>query len=181
MKKLFFLILICNLWLQILPGINNISHAQVNPWPWSKPLRFPWESIQGTWSESSSRFTFSFQVITNSWGEHTIKIKQYDAKTGEKIAEGKGFENTNGVVVAGMTGGQIQREYLLTVRTFQNLFCGGKRKITGVTIETYDNQLVYHFEIHKITEIPLTQPNIQEYIRPLPDSIDESFSCDIRN
>jgi hypothetical protein len=176
MRKLLALTLLFNLMLSLLPLTSSISHAQVNPWPWAKPLPFPWDNIQGTWTESSSLFTFSFQVVENSWGDKHIKIRQVDANTGMIIAQGIGYENSDGIVVAGMTGGQ-QKQYLLTIRLIQNIFCWDQRKVTGVTIESYDHQLIHHFEIYKITEIPLTPDNVQVYKQPHIDSVEISPMC----
>lgn len=176
MRKLLALTLFFNLMLSLLPLTSSISHAQVNPWPWAKPLPFPWDNIQGTWTESSSLFTFSFQVVENSWGDRHIKIRQVDAETGSILAQGVGYENSDGIVVAGMTGGQ-QKQYLLTIRLIQNVFCWDQRKVTGVTIESYDHQLIHHFEIYKITEIPLTLINRLEYKHPTSVSFGENPTC----
>jgi hypothetical protein len=176
MRKLLVISLFFNLMMTLLPFAQNLAHAQVNPWPWAKPLPFPWESIQGTWTEPTSTYTFSFHVIENSWGQKHIKIKQAETKSGQRIAEGVGYEYADGIVVAGMTGGQ-QRQFLLTIRRFQNTFCWDQRKVTGITIESTDHELITHFEIYKITEIPLTPGKVRDYKQPQPDSLDVSPFC----
>jgi hypothetical protein len=155
---------------------SSVAQAQVNPWPWAKPLPFPWDNIEGIWTERTSNFTFSIKVVENSWGDRHIKIKQLDANTGQVIAQGVGYEMDDDVVVAGMTGGQ-QTQYLLTIRLLENVFCWNSRKVTGVTIESYDHQLIDHFEIYKITEIPLTPVKQQEYKQTHPDSFKVAPLC----
>lgn len=176
MRKLLAFTFLFNLMLSIVPLASSVSHAQVNPWPWAKPLPFPWDNIQGIWTEKTSLYTFSFQVIENSWGDKHIKIRQVDTSTGRIIAQGVGYENADGVVVAGMTGGQ-QSQFLLTVRLMQNVFCWDQRKVTGVTMESYDHQLLHHFEIYKITEIPLTLNNQQDYKEPHVDVVEITPNC----
>jgi hypothetical protein len=176
MRKLLVITFLFQLVLTLFPFISHQAHAQVNPWPWAKPLPFPWDNIEGTWTESTSTYTFSFHVIKNSWGQHHIKIKQVDAESGRRIAEGVGIEYGDGIVVAGMTGGQ-QREFLMTIRRFQNTFCWDQRKVTGITFETTDHELINHFEIFKITEIPLTPFELKDYKQALPDTLDVSPFC----
>lgn len=159
-----------------MPMFSNVAHAQVNPWPWAKPLPFPWESIEGTWTESNTLYTFSFKVVENSWGDRHVRIKQIDPNSGRALAQGVGYENSEGIVVAGMTGGQ-QKQFLLTIRLLQRVHCWDRRDVTGVTMETYDHQLINHFEIHKIREIPLTPLNLKEYKGSLPRDIEFEPMC----
>jgi hypothetical protein len=169
MRKLLALTLFFNLMISLLPISSSISLAQVNPWPWAKQLPFPWDNIEGTWTESSSLFTYSIEKVENSWGDRHVIVKQIDPNTGIIIAQGVGNENSEGIVVAAMSGGE-ENQYLLTIRLLQNVFCWDQRKVTGVTIESLDSELIHHFEIHKIAELPLTPYRLKEYILPRPDS-----------
>ena len=169
MKRLFILTFFFHVMISLVPHFSDICHAQVNPWPWAKPLPFPWESIEGTWSESNSHYTFSFEVVENSWGSRHIKIKQVDPGSGRVIAHGVGYENYEGIVIAGMTGGQQQKQYLLTVRLLERVHCWDRRNVTGVTMETYDHKLIHHFEIYKIQDLPLTPLNVRDYNQPHSD------------
>ncbi|MEY4617097.1 MAG: hypothetical protein RJB66_2057 [Pseudomonadota bacterium] len=176
MKKLFIVTLFLNLMISFVPILSSVSHAQVNPWPWAKPLPFPWDSIEGTWSESNTLYALSFKVVSNSWGSRHIRIKQIDPYNNRVIAQGVGYENSEGIVVAGMTGGQKQ-QFLLTIRLLQRVHCWDKRNVTGVTMETYDHKLISHFEIHKIKEIPLTTLNHQDYTRSQPETVNFEPTC----
>ena len=177
MKKLFHLILLLNIFI-IIGFKHNFAFAQVDPWPWAITLPFPWENIEGTWSEKTSEFTFSFQVIQNSWGNKHIRVKQYNNQSGKLVAQGVGWENSESIVVAGMSGGETQ-EYWLTIRSIQSVFCWDHRKVTGVTIESPDHQLIEYFEIFKIGELPLTPFNLKEYNRAHFDTLNYSVipSC----
>lgn len=176
MRKLFFITLFFNFALALLPWSPNMAHAQVNPWPWAKPLPFPWNKIEGTWTDHSSNFGFSFKVIENSWGVRHIKIRQFDYHTGRIIAEGQGSEQSDEIVVAAMTGGQ-QSQYLLTIRLLANVFCYNDRNVTGVTMESYDHQLLNHFEIHKTGEMPLTPRKDQDYKLTNAETSGTRFHC----
>lgn len=181
MKKIFSPTWIFNFMVSLtlsgLPMITTVAHAETNPWPLAETLPFPWDNIEGTWSESSSLFTFTFKVIENSSGENSIKIQQIHPETGAILAQGMGFENSRFVVVAGMTGGPLG-QYLLTVRLMQNVFCWDDRKVTGVTIESLDqHQLIHHFEIHKVTELPLTDDQAQDYNQQHPRAKTSGHLC----
>jgi hypothetical protein len=176
MKKLFVLTLFFNLMISFVPILSSVSHAQVNPWPWAKPLPFPWDSIEGTWTEQNTLYTLSFKVVENSWGSRHIRIKQIDPVHGRIIAQGVGYENSDGIVVAGMTGGQKQ-QFLLTIRHLQRVHCWDKRNVTGVTMETYDHHLINHFEIYKIRELPLTPTNQKVYTGALPEAVQFQPTC----
>lgn len=176
MRKLLAYTIFFNLMISLSPILGGFCQAQVNPWPRATTLPFPWDTIQGTWTEKSSLYTFSFQVIQNSWGSRHIKIRQVDPRSGATLAQGVGYERSDYVVVAAMSGGQ-QKQYLLTIRLLQGVYCWDKRNMTGVTIESYDHQLMSHFEIHKVAEIPLTPANVQEYKIPHPDSFEPVPMC----
>lgn len=164
MKKSFTLTLFYIL-LSFLPLIlgNNVAHARdVDPWPASVRLPFPWENIQGTWAERRAQFAFSFKVIENTSGEKHIKIRQLDTTTGEVVAQGLGLENSEKVVVAGMTAGH-SKQYRLTIRALRDFTSWGPYEFTGVTIESFDGELLFHFEIRKIKDLPLTESKEQSY------------------
>lgn len=164
MKKAFlvFVFLILN---GLLPIFNTTPLAQargIDPWPWSTRLPFPWESIQGTWTERNAQFMFSFKVVENSAGDRHIKIKQLNAFTGDVVAQGLGLENSEMVVVASMTDGQ-ESQFRLTVRSMQYVNTRGNQEFTGVTIESFDDELLFYFEIRKIKDLALTPTHDQSY------------------
>ena len=171
MRKLLALTIMLNLFISILPPLSSHAEGQVNPWPRAKVLPFPWDSIEGTWTDPNTRYTLSFTTVENSWGNRHIKIKQIDSSSGRVLAQGLGYENSDDIVRAGMSGGQSQ--YLLTIRQLTHIYCGDKRSVTGVTMETYDHHLITHFEIYKSREIPLTPILLQDYNQPY--SSEEQF------
>ena len=136
-------------------GTSSAIARGVDPWPWSTRMPFPWENIQGTWTERNSQFTFSFKVVNNTQGEKHILIKQLDPSTGAVVSQGIGFENSEKVVVAGMTSGD-NGQFRMTVRALKNVYSWGTQEFTGVTIESFDGDLLFHFEIRKINDLPLT-------------------------
>lgn len=146
-------------------GVQSICHAQIHPWPWASTNPFPWNNIQGTWTEKTTEYTLSFQVIKNSSGENLIRIDQIDSETGAVIARGLGSENSSRVVVAAMTGGPL-RHFILTIRSLQNVYCLDGHDFIGVTIESFNNELINYFEIYKINELPLTPTKSKIYKEP---------------
>lgn len=142
-------------------SLNSLA-KDVDPWPWSIRMPFPWDNIEGTWTERNSRFTFSFKVVHNTHGEKHILIKHLDPENGAILAQGIGIENSEKVVVAGMTSGD-KGQYRLTVRALKNIYSWGTQEFTGVTIESFDDELLFHFEIRKINDLPLTPSKKQRY------------------
>lgn len=160
--RLFFILALFLTTIGMLPTsfTAETCYAQIRPWPRASTMPFPWNNIQGTWTEKKTEYTLSFQVIRNSSGERLIKINQLNSKTGESIAWGIGSENSDRVVVAAMTGGP-RGQFILTVRSLQDVYCVTQHEFIGVTIESFNNELINYFEIFKINEIPLT-PNKSE-------------------
>jgi len=146
-------------------GVQSICQAQVHPWPWASTKPFPWNNIQGTWTEKTDEYTLSFQVIKNSSGEKLIKINQLDSKTGEIIARGLGSENSSNIVVAAMSGGHLG-QFTLTIRYLQSVYSWDQKDFIGVTIESLDNDLLTYFEIYKINDLPLTTDERKIYKGP---------------
>lgn len=176
MRRFFTISIFLNLLISVGPLLSSTAQAQVNPWPWAKLLPFPWDSIDGTWTESNTLYTFSFKMVENSSGERHIIIKQIDTSSGQVVAKGLGVENSPNVVHAAMTGGQ-QKQYLLTVRRLSQVYCWDKQEFTGVTIETPDHEHINHFQIHKIKEIPLTPFEWREYKKRDIDFFDIHPAC----
>lgn len=165
MKRILSLSLLFS-FLAIVPlGVQSVCQAQIHPWPWASTKPFPWNNIQGTWTEKSTEYTLSFQVIKNSSGDKLIRINQIDSETGAIIARGLGSENSSHVVVAAMTGGPL-RHFTLTIRSLQNVYCWNEQDFIGVTIESFDNELLNYFEIYKINELPLTPTKSKIYKEP---------------
>lgn len=170
MKRILSLSLLFS-FLAIVPlGVQSICQAQIHPWPWASTKPFPWNNIEGTWTEKTTEYTLSFQVIKNSSGDNLIRINQIDSETGAIIARGLGSENSSRIVVAAMTGGPL-KHFTLTIRSLQNISCWDGHDFIGVTIESFDNELLNYFEIYKINELPLTPTKRKMYKEPHRDDV----------
>ena len=93
-----------------------------NPFPWGSELPFPWESIEGVWVAQSVGDTdpedyrvYSFEVISESDGERSLRVYELNPWTFEIIAHGLGSEFDKIVRSVMITSA---KDYTMVVRAF---------------------------------------------------------------
>ncbi|PIS10882.1 MAG: hypothetical protein COT73_06950 [Bdellovibrio sp. CG10_big_fil_rev_8_21_14_0_10_47_8] len=106
MKKLIrYVLLIITTAISLQVSAGQTFRDPGDTWPWGYEMPFPWKGIQGTWeTEIQGRTVYlSFQTVRSTGSKNQLGIVQYDAKTCEVLARGRGFED-NKVVTAALVG-----------------------------------------------------------------------------